>query len=249
MRCIRSSPSTKTRTRPGTAATASGQLGQRQGGLLQRAGLLDTRSGRRQRRRGDARQLLRLGHQRDRANTPRTRTCSSPAPTANSKPILDDERRPVVLERRRATNRWAAFTVGGLACDMTFDMSGGMTPVGHHELRSRPTRTCSPRRAGCRARATDRTRSRTNSPRCASISRASSKAASEMVSSSACASPKREKDFFRRHAGLSSALVPGQSPGVRSSRTTQRDGVRCAAAAERQLRRNRRLRLRRHAGG
>ena len=71
------SPSTKTRTRPGTAATDHGQLGNGKPTATTARSPTTPRWARPWS--GHARQLLGVSHQRDRASTPKTRICSSPA--------------------------------------------------------------------------------------------------------------------------------------------------------------------------
>ena len=81
------------------------QLGQRQRRLLQRSALsdYDARGRDRWSARHARQQLLRLGHQRDREVQPKTRICSSPAPTPSGElEHWTHQRRSVAFGSRRA---------------------------------------------------------------------------------------------------------------------------------------------------
>ena len=187
-----------------------------------------------------------LGHQRHREVHRRQ------GPVRHRRQHQDSNRTWTVtgdLSYSKATrnNRWAAFRVGGIAGDDDLRHGSGSHAVAHHQLESCRSQHPGGAELAARSGPMAPTISRTNSPRCAWTSTRSyegDQLKSYQVRRAHSPSAKRTICAASR---TTSRIIPGTLP-ARLFTNYSGERVRRAAAAQRRLRRNRRLRVRRHAG-
>ncbi len=199
--------------------------------------------------RGDAQQLLGAGDQRHREVHRR----QGPVRHGRQRQVrsrrVDHDLRSVALERRahQPLGRVLAFRWPRTRCSTTCRRARSHQ---HHRpapIPADPSNRCN-RPTGSRARRMVLTTSRISCPRCALDFARDFEGANLKSLSFGVRASERDKDFFRRqqqsHADDQRRTVAGIAV-----HQLQRDRVRCAAAAQRQLPRARRCRVRRRAGG